>query len=184
MKAKNTIELNIVTNFTKLGFILNWRWQYCLSDFQMIENGKTAIWLFFFLFFCPLATSISGRSTTWWCCLQTGPTWRMPAECKNTRTSSRRRSRSFMTSTPPAQRSVSTPTRKGPEGNLALPLRPFLPHPFSLLLLSVSLPSSPQGGGWHLGPLPPLMSLVRHTTMWSGGDFIQTSSVTNSNSNY
>lgn len=89
-----------------------------------------------------------------------------------------------MTSTPPAQRSVSTPTRKGPEGNLALPLWPFLPHRFSILLLSVSLPSPPQGGGWHLGPLPPLMSLVRHTTMWSGGDFIQTSSVTNSNSNY
>lgn len=168
-------KLNIATNFTRLGFILNWRWQYCLSDFQMTTKMRKLKSDPFILLAIPI------RSTTWWFCLQTGPMWKMPAECKNMRTSSRRRSRSFMTSTPLAQRSVSTPTRKGPACNLTLPLRPL--PPLSILLPFVSLPSPPKGGGQHFRPLPPLMSLVRHTTMWSGGDFIQTSSVTNSNSN-
>lgn len=57
------------------------------------------------------------------------------------------------------------------------------PRPLNSLS-SVSLPSPPKWGGWRLGPLPPLMSLVRHTTMWSGGDSTQTSSVTNSNSDF
>lgn len=66
------------------------------------------------------------RSTIWWFCLQTGPMWRTPAGCKNMRTSSRRKSRSFTTSTPLAPRSVSMRTRKGPGFMPALPLCPPL----------------------------------------------------------
>lgn len=77
------------------------------------------------------------RSTTWWFCLQTGPMWRTPAECKNMRTSSRRRSRSFTTSTPLAPRSVSTRTRKGPGFVPTLPLRPPPPQLSRLCLSAV-----------------------------------------------
>lgn len=92
------------------------------------------------------------RSTTWWFCLQTGPMWRTPAECKNMRTSSRRRSRSFTTSTPLAPRSVSTRTRKGPGFVPASPA-PAPPLPtLSPLSLSRPLPSEADGasGPCHL----------------------------------
>ena len=130
---------------------------------------------------------MSHRSTTWWCFLPTGPTWRTPAGCRSTRTSSRRRSRSSMTSTPLAPRSDSTPTHK--DQREAWPCHSGLSPCLSLssVFLSVSIYHPlPRGGGWRLGPSPLLMSLVRHMTMWSvggvggGGDVTQTSSVTNS----
>ena len=114
--------------------------------------------------------SVSHRSTTWWCCLPTGPTWRTPAGCRSTRTSSRRRSRSFMTSTPLAPRSDSTPTHK--DQREAWPCHSGLSPCLSLssVFLSVSIYHPlPRGGGWRLGPSPLLMSLVRHMTMWSVG---------------
>lgn len=122
----------------------------------------------------------SHRSTTWWFCLPTGPMWRMPAGCRSMRTSSQKRSRSFMTSTPLAPRSVSTPTHK--DQCEACPCHSGLSLPLSLFYLSVSLYYPlPRGGGWRLGPSPLLMSLVRHTTMWSGGgNVIQILPVTNS----
>lgn len=143
----------MVTNFTKLGFIRNWRWQYCLSHVQMTKKMRKLQSEWFF-FSPPLAIPI--RSTTWWFCLQTGPMWKMPAECKSTRTSSRRRSRSFMTSTPLAQRSVSTPTRKGQAWNLALPLWPLSP---SLYSLAVCLSAIPSQGRW-IAPRAPATSDV------------------------
>ena len=113
---------------------------------------------------------MSHRSTTWWCFLPTGPTWRTPAGCRSTRTSSRRRSRSSMTSTPLAPRSDSTPTHK--DQREAWPCHSGLSPCLSLssVFLSVSIYHPlPRGGGWRLGPSPLLMSLVRHMTMWSVG---------------
>lgn len=80
----------------------------------------------------------------------------MPAECKSMRTSSRRRSRSFMTSTPLAPRSVSTPTRKEPVYNLALPFRPLSPLLYSL---AVCLSAVPSQGRW-IAPGAPATSDV------------------------
>lgn len=114
----------------------------------------------------------SHRSTTWWCCLPTGPTWRTPAECRSTRTSSRRRSRSFTTSTPLAPRSVSTPTHK--ERRQAWPRLSGLSLRLSSFFLSVP-PYQPLswGGGRRLEPWPLLVHLVRHMTMWSEGCITQ-----------
>lgn len=68
---------------------------------------------------------------------------------------------------------IKTSVRPGPATPASLSL--------SLSLLSFRLSHSPlpRGGGWRLGPSPLLMSLVRHTTMWSGGE-TQTFPVTNS----
>lgn len=52
------------------------------------------------------------RCISWWLLLLTGAIWRTPAECKSTRTSSRRRSRSCMTSTQHAPKNASMPTHK------------------------------------------------------------------------
>lgn len=87
------------------------------------------------------------RSTTWWCSQPTGPMWRMPAGCRSMRTSSRRRSRSFTTSTPLAPRSVSTPTHKDQQE--AWPCHSSLSHSLSLpsVSLFVSQPSPPEPEG-------------------------------------
>lgn len=52
------------------------------------------------------------RCTSWWPWPRTGATWRMPAECRSTKTSSPRRSKSCTTSTPRAPKNASTPTHK------------------------------------------------------------------------
>lgn len=61
------------------------------------------------------------RFTTLWFCLPTGRTWKMPAGCRSTRTSSPRRSKSCMTSTLLAPKSGSTHTHK--QNLPILPLR-------------------------------------------------------------
>lgn len=96
-------------------------------DIKIRKMGFVFLSISFFFFSFPKYF----RSTTWWFCLQTGPMWRMPAECKNMRTSSRRRSRSSMTSTPLAPRNVLTLTRKrynvkpGPASPASFPLSLF-----------------------------------------------------------
>lgn len=130
----------------------------------MLYRRKPPVNIYIFLFFlieffnlwCP------HRSITWWCCLPTGPTWRTPAGCRSTRTSSRRRSRSSTTSTPRAPRSASTPTHR--RQREAWPRLP--PSSLPLLSLLSTVPSRGESG-WRLGPSPPLMSLVRLMTMWS-----------------
>lgn len=111
------------------------------------------------------------RSTTWWCCLPTGPTWRTPAGCRSTRTSSRRRSRSFTTSTPPAPRSASTPTHRAQRE--AWPRHSGLsPSLSSSVFLSVSLYHPlPRGGGWRLWALATadVTGASYDNVIWGGG---------------